>query len=97
MRKTVSSVVIAIGLVILSGWFTSVQSKTGSSVVVLEGARLIDGTRQLPRENSALVIEGDHIRAIGTAGKMRYHKGARVVDVRGRTIIPSLINSHGHL
>jgi len=96
MRNSMRAVAVAIGLVILSGWFTSVQSKTGS-VVVLEGARLIDGSGGPPRENSALVIEGDHIKAIGTAGKMRYPKGARVVDVRGRTIIPALINSHGHL
>ena len=96
MRNSVRAVAIAIGLVILSGWFTSVESKTGS-VVVLEGARLIDGSGGPPRENTALVIEGDHISAIGTAGKMHYPKGARVVDVRGRTIIPALINSHGHL
>ena len=96
MRNSVRAVAIAIVLVILSGWFISVQSKTGS-VVVLEGARLIDGTGGPARENAALVIEGDHIKAIGTAGKMHYPKGARVVDVRGRTIIPSLINSHGHL
>ena len=96
MRNAMRAVAITIGLVILSGWFISVQGQK-SSVVVLEGARLIDGSGGPPRENSALVIEGDHISAIGTAGKMRYPKGARVVDVRGRTIIPSLINSHGHL
>jgi imidazolonepropionase-like amidohydrolase len=65
--------------------------------VVLDGARLIDGTGALPRENTLLVIDNDHISAIGTVGKMHYPKGARVIDVHGRTIIPSLINSHGHL
>ena len=74
MRNSMRAVAVTIGLVILSGWFTSVQSKTGS-VVVLEGARLIDGTGGPPRENTALVIEGDHISAIGTAGKMRYPEG----------------------
>jgi len=96
MRKSIAFVVVT-GLVILSGWFVSVQSKTANNVVVLEGARLIDGTGAAPRENAALVIEGDHIKAIGTVGKMHYPKGARVVDVHGRTIIPSFINSHGHL
>jgi imidazolonepropionase-like amidohydrolase len=65
--------------------------------VVLEGARLIDGTGSAPRENSAIVIQGDRIAAIGTAGKMQYPKGARVVDVRGRTITPGLVNAHGHV
>jgi imidazolonepropionase-like amidohydrolase len=65
--------------------------------VVLEGARLIDGTGRPPLENSALVIEGGFIRAVGKAGAMRYPEGARVVDVRGKTLIPALINLHGHV
>jgi imidazolonepropionase-like amidohydrolase len=65
--------------------------------VVLEGARLIDGTGKPARDNAALVIEGDRITAVGTAGKLRYPKGARVVDVHGRTIIPGLISAHSHV
>jgi len=94
MRDFVMAIVIAAGFVLLG--FTSAYGQK-NTVVVLEGARLIDGTGAAPRENTAIIIDGDHISAIGTAGKMRYPKGARVVDVRGRTIIPGLINSHGHL
>jgi imidazolonepropionase-like amidohydrolase len=94
MRDAVNS--LAMCLTIVLGLLTSVQGQT-SRVVVLQGARLIDGTGQPPRENAALVIEGDHISAIGTVGKMHYPKGARVIDMRGRTIVPSLINGHGHL
>src|SRR5918911_5674052 len=65
--------------------------------VVLEGARLIDGTGGAPRENSAIVIEGERIAAVGTAGQLKHPKGARVVDVRGRTIMPGMINAHGHV
>jgi len=65
--------------------------------VVLEGARLIDGTGKAPRDNAALVIEGDRITAVGTVGKLRYPKGARVVDVHGRTIMPGLISAHSHV
>src|SRR5215470_7214232 len=65
--------------------------------VVLEGARLIDGTGKAPRENSVIVVQGDRITAVGVAGKLKVPKGARVVDVRGRTIMPGLINAHGHV
>jgi len=65
--------------------------------LVLEGARLIDGTGGAPRENSAIVIQGDRIAAVGTAGQLTYPKGARVVDVRGRTIMPGIVNAHGHV
>jgi imidazolonepropionase-like amidohydrolase len=65
--------------------------------VVFEGARLIDGTGKAPRENSVIVVQGDRITAVGTAGKLNVPKGARVVDVHGRTIMPGLINAHGHV
>jgi len=64
--------------------------------IVLEGARLIDGTGRPPRDNAALVIEGDKIIAVGTAGKLARPKGARVIDVHGKTIIPGLISAHSH-
>ncbi|HWE26181.1 MAG TPA: amidohydrolase family protein [Myxococcales bacterium] len=66
-------------------------------VVVLEGARLIDGTGSAPRENSVIVVQKDRITNVGTAGQATYPKGARVVDVRGRTIVPGFINAHGHV
>src|ERR1700704_3680484 len=64
--------------------------------VILEGARLIDGTGKPPRDNAALVIEGDKITAVGVAGKLARPKGARVVDLHGRTIMPGLISAHSH-
>ena len=72
-------------------------SAEANQVVVLEGARLIDGTGKAPRENSVIVVQGDRITAVGTLGKVKVPKGARVVDVRGRTIMPGLINAHGHV
>ena len=64
--------------------------------VILEGARLIDGTGKPARDNAALVVEGDKITAVGTAGKLARPKGARVIDVHGRTIMPGLISAHSH-
>lgn len=64
--------------------------------VILEGARLIDGTGRPPRDNAALVIEGDKITAVGVAGKLARPRGARVVDLHGRTIMPGLISAHSH-
>jgi imidazolonepropionase-like amidohydrolase len=65
--------------------------------IVLKGARLIDGTGRPAIDNSVLVIEGDHVAAAGTAGKVVIPKDADVQDVSGKTIMPALINLHGHL
>jgi imidazolonepropionase-like amidohydrolase len=71
------------------------QAKTRQ--IVLKGARLIDGTGRPAIENSVLVIEGDHIVAAGNAGSVSIPKDADVKDVGGKTIMPALINLHGHL
>ena len=68
-----------------------------SGVIVFKGAQLIDGTGALPIKKSVLVIEGDRIIAVGKEGKVHYPKGARVIDLEGRTIMPGIINAHGHV
>jgi len=72
-------------------------AQTKTRQIVLKGARLIDGTGRPAIENSVLVIEGDHIVAVGKTGTVSIPEGADVKDVSGKTIMPALINLHGHL
>jgi imidazolonepropionase-like amidohydrolase len=65
--------------------------------IAFKGARLIDGTGKPAIENSVLVIDGDHIVAAGKAGSVAIPNDADVKDVSGKTIMPALINLHGHL
>ncbi|MGA7218540.1 MAG: amidohydrolase family protein [Candidatus Sulfotelmatobacter sp.] len=67
-----------------------------SQTTVLRNVALIDGTGAAPRHNAVLIIEGDKIRAIADAGA-RLPKGATVVDLSGKTIMPEIINCHGHI
>ncbi len=76
---------------------TLIASPSYADVVVLQGARLIDGTGKAPLEDAVLVVDGARIAAVGAAGKVKVPKGARVVDVKGRTIMPGLVNAHGHV
>jgi imidazolonepropionase-like amidohydrolase len=73
------------------------SSGARGETIVFTGARLIDGTGKAPRDNAVLVVEGDRIVAVGTAGKTAVPKGARVIDVHGRTIMPGIVNAHGHV
>src|SRR2546427_1484300 len=72
-------------------------TQTKARQVVLKGARLIDGTGRPAIENSVLVIEGKQIVAAGKAGAVSIPKDAAVEDVSGKTIMPGIINLHGHL
>ena len=73
------------------------DAQTKAQQIVLKGARLIDGTGRPAIENSVLVIEGDHVVAAGKSGAVSIPKDATVQDVSGKTIMPALINLHGHL
>jgi imidazolonepropionase-like amidohydrolase len=73
------------------------DAQAKAQVIVLKGARLIDGTGRPPIENSVLVIDGDHIVLAGKSGAVAVPKDAVVQDLSGKTIMPALINLHGHL
>jgi imidazolonepropionase-like amidohydrolase len=68
-----------------------------SSVLVLQHVRVIDGTGMPPIENATLVIQNGRITAIGAELQFKIPAHARVYDYSGKTIIPGLINAHGHL
>lgn len=64
---------------------------------VIKGVTLIDGNGGNPFENVALVFRGDEITAILKPGKDSFPAGATVIDATGKTVMPTLINAHGHL
>ncbi|MBS0376262.1 MAG: amidohydrolase family protein [Proteobacteria bacterium] len=60
-------------------------------------ATLIDPARGVALADAALVVRGSRIEAVGPAGEVSVPAGARIADLRGRFLIPGLINSHVHL
>ena len=48
-------------------------------------------------EDSAFVVDGDRITAVGARGTVKAPAGATVVDLRGKTVIPALVDAHSHL
>lgn len=83
---------------ILAGLFLAVTAagQTQSGVIVIQGATLINGTGRLPLRNAAIVIGGGRIREIGRRGDVRVPSNAQVLDMRGKWIIPGLIDAHVH-
>jgi imidazolonepropionase-like amidohydrolase len=65
-------------------------------VTVLKNVNLIDGTGSPAQPDCTVMIAGDRIRSIA-AGKTHVPFNAKVVDLQGRTIMPMMINAHGHL
>jgi imidazolonepropionase-like amidohydrolase len=62
----------------------------------LVGARLIDGTGKVI-ERGTVVIEGGRIAAVGAESAVPVPAKAARIDLTGRTVMPGLINAHGHV
>ena len=77
-----------------------------SGAVALVGARVItmanlasgpiQGTPGVI-ENATLIVEGNRVTAVGPSSSVSVPAGAIRVDVKGKTIMPGIIDVHGHL
>jgi imidazolonepropionase-like amidohydrolase len=68
-----------------------------SSATVFEGARLIAGDGGTPVENAVFVVEGGRFTAVGRAGEVQVPSGASRVDLKGKTVMPALVDTHVHM
>ncbi len=68
----------------------------GSKVIALVGATLIDGNGGIPLQNACVVIRNDKIELVGKAGDVGIPKEAEIIDVKGLTLLPGLIDAHYH-
>jgi len=69
-----------------------------SQATLLENAWVIDGDGR-PPFTSAVLIEADHIAALGDDAVQRvgHLQHARRIDLAGKTLMPGLIDAHCHL
>jgi len=65
--------------------------------LVLRGATVMDGTGGPPLHDAVIVIDAGRISKIGREQDVHAGRGARVVDVRGKYIIPGLMDANVHL
>ena len=63
----------------------------------LIGATLIDGTGGPALPDSAVLLDGDRIQAVGPRATVEIPPGTEEVDLSGLTLLPGLIDTHDHL
>ena len=71
----------------------------GEQITIYRGADLIDGNGGPIRRDMAVVVAGESIRQVLPSRALHPAdtRGARIVDLEGRYILPGLIDSHVHL
>jgi imidazolonepropionase-like amidohydrolase len=71
-------------------------SAAAQQQTVLTNVTVIDGTGRPSQSNRTVVIKGDRIQSIA-AGHEHTPSSAKVIDLHNQTIMPLIINTHGHL
>jgi imidazolonepropionase-like amidohydrolase len=64
---------------------------------VIEGVNIWDGAGGEPIRDGVIVVSGGGIQAVGPRASTPIPKGATVISGAGKTLIPGLINAHGHV
>jgi len=70
---------------------------TVNNIIVFKGATLIIGDGSEPIEKSVVIIENDKIISVGVLGETKIPKGAKMIDLKDRWIIPGLMDLHFHI
>ncbi len=67
------------------------------TITAFTNVTVIDGTSPQPRSDRTVVIRGNRIVAEGPSASIAVPSGARVIDGRGKFLIPGLWDMHVHL
>ena len=63
--------------------------------ILLKPARVLDGVDPKPHEGWQVLVQDDRIAAVGP--NLAAPAGARIIELPGETLMPGLIEGHGHL
>jgi len=71
--------------------------RTPPDGVALIGATVFDGTSSQPQVDQVIIVRNDKIEAIGSRAEVDVPRRMRTVDLKGKFIVPGLIDGHVHL
>jgi imidazolonepropionase-like amidohydrolase len=71
----------------------------GTQPILITRGTVIDGTGTAPRPDTAVLLDGDNIVAVGPSVELdeQAPADAVIIDARGYTVMPGLIDAHCHI
>jgi predicted amidohydrolase YtcJ len=95
MKRAVVRIVLTM---CLCGLLGSSTARAGQADIILVGANVLTVEPSQPKAE-AVALTGATIRAVGSSQEVQRLAGpkTRIVDLRGRTVIPGLMDAHVHL
>ena len=100
MKSFVSIVVLLASSALLNAQLREINQVANppeTSVIAIVGATLIDGRGGPPVSDAVVIVKGERIEAVGNRASVKIPPGAEIVDAKGLTLLPGLIDSHFHI
>ncbi|WP_428330260.1 amidohydrolase family protein [Mucilaginibacter sp.] len=72
------------------------KATAADNVIAITGGTVIDVVNSVAVPNSVVVIENGLIKKVGKAGEVKIPAGAKIIDAKGKTILPGLWDMHAH-
>ena len=101
MHNPRRSLIVAIAVAVFAGVATTAQQPAAGTAkpakLALVGGMLLDGYEAGPIHRAAVLIDGDRIVRVAPAAELTIPPDYTIVDTSGRTMMPGMIELHGHL
>jgi imidazolonepropionase-like amidohydrolase len=91
-RPLLAATILTASLALVHG-----QGPAKVPTLYFQGATIITGDAAGPIRDAALVVDGSSITRVGPRASLSAPAGATIVDLRGKTVIPALVDAHSHL
>ena len=95
MRWPMISGAMTLGLTALMLLATERAPAAAPSAILLRPAQVFDGIDPVPHPGWEVLVTGDRITAVGP--HLATQAGTRTIDLPGQTLMPGMIEGHGHL
>lgn len=60
----------------------------GGKIITMDGDKVI--------EDGVVIVTGNKIQAVGSRGEVQVPSNAKVIDIKGKTLMPGLFDAHAH-
>ena len=95
-RRPRAVITPVIAAVIAAGLASSATKLGAQQTVAVTQVTVIDGNSPTPRHGQTVIVRGNRITSVGPASSVRVPPGARVVDGRGKFLVPGFWDMHVH-
>ena len=67
------------------------------TIYLLKPAHIFDGESAQLHDNWVVLVRGQKMEAVGPASEVKAPADAKVIELRGMTLMPGLIDAHSHI